>query len=69
MVDSGTSFIQKFNYFRKQRFFKYGIPFFTLLVAGSFGLREFSQLRYFKYKKNKTYYKKVLGINFLVFLL
>ncbi|VEN39997.1 unnamed protein product [Callosobruchus maculatus] len=30
----------------KRRLFKYGIPFFILMIGGSFGLREFTQLRY-----------------------
>lgn len=28
------------------RFVKYGIPFLVVIVGGSFGLREFAQIRY-----------------------
>nr|CAH7754752.1 unnamed protein product [Callosobruchus chinensis] len=30
----------------KRRLFRYGIPFFVLMIGGSFGLKEFTQLRY-----------------------
>ncbi|KAF7278463.1 cytochrome c oxidase assembly protein COX16 homolog l(3)neo43 [Rhynchophorus ferrugineus] len=30
----------------KRRAFKYGLPFLVLMVGGSFGLKEFTQLRY-----------------------
>ncbi|XP_071541052.1 cytochrome c oxidase assembly protein COX16 homolog, mitochondrial [Panulirus ornatus] len=32
--------------FMKSRFVRYGVPFLALVVGGSFGLREFAQLRY-----------------------
>ena len=38
--------------FMKSRFFKYGAPFVSLLVAASFGLKEFTQLRY-TFRKSK----------------
>uniref|UniRef100_A0A069DVF8 Cytochrome c oxidase assembly protein COX16 homolog, mitochondrial n=1 Tax=Panstrongylus megistus TaxID=65343 RepID=A0A069DVF8_9HEMI len=40
------SFIRSFDKLRKQKSFKYGLPFLILMVGGSFGLREFTQLRY-----------------------
>nr|CAI5858598.1 unnamed protein product [Callosobruchus analis] len=30
----------------KRRLFRYGIPFFVLMIGGSLGLKEFTQLRY-----------------------
>lgn len=44
-------FIQKFNTFRRKKSFKYGIPFLILVVGGSFGLKEFTSLRYQYAKK------------------
>lgn len=38
-------FKENLNYYRKRRLFKYTIPFLMLVVGGSFGLKEFSQLR------------------------
>ncbi|KAL4832778.1 hypothetical protein H8958_016330 [Nasalis larvatus] len=32
--------------FRKNKTLRYGIPMLLLIVGGSFGLREFSQIRY-----------------------
>lgn len=40
------SFIDKLNYYSKRKSFKYGIPFLIMMVAGSFGLQQFSNLRY-----------------------
>lgn len=31
--------------FYKRKFFKYGLPFMLIIVGGSFGLKEFAQLR------------------------
>ena len=42
----------KLDQLAKKKFFKYGLPFLTLLLAGSFGLQQFSQLRY-TYSKKK----------------
>jgi len=39
------SFIEKLNYYSKRKSFKYGIPFLIMMVAGSFGLQQFSNLR------------------------
>lgn len=36
----------------KNKFFRFGVPFILLVVGGSFGLREFSQIRY-DYRKVK----------------
>lgn len=36
----------KIKRFFNRRFVKYGIPFLTVVVGGSLGLREFAQLRY-----------------------
>ncbi|XP_073977916.1 cytochrome c oxidase assembly protein COX16 homolog l(3)neo43 isoform X2 [Rhodnius prolixus] len=35
-----------FDKLRKNKTFKYGMPFFILVIGGSFGLREFAQLRF-----------------------
>lgn len=32
-------------YYSKRRLFKYGLPFLVLVVGGSIGLKEFSQIR------------------------
>ncbi|XP_003952582.1 cytochrome c oxidase assembly protein COX16 homolog, mitochondrial isoform X3 [Pan paniscus] len=32
--------------FRKNKTLRYGVPMLLLIVGGSFGLREFSQIRY-----------------------
>lgn len=37
----------------KDQAIKYGIPFILLIVGGSFGLKEFSQLRY-QFSRNKA---------------
>jgi cytochrome c oxidase assembly protein subunit 16 len=40
---------------QRNRFVAYGVPFVLLLVAGSFGLQQFAQLRYaFRSKKLLT---------------
>lgn len=36
----------KINQFLNKRFVKYGLPFLIVVVGGSFGLKEFAQLRY-----------------------
>ncbi|OBS66194.1 hypothetical protein A6R68_05267 [Neotoma lepida] len=35
-----------FRALRKNKTFRYGVPMLLLVVGGSFGLREFSQIRY-----------------------
>ncbi|CAI6350917.1 unnamed protein product [Macrosiphum euphorbiae] len=37
---------KSFDSFLKNKFFRFGLPFMLLVVGGSFGLREFSQIRY-----------------------
>ncbi|KAI4486911.1 hypothetical protein M0802_012230 [Mischocyttarus mexicanus] len=39
----------------KNKNFRYGIPFVILVIGGSYGLKEFTQLRY-TYKQNSEYY-------------
>lgn len=34
------------NHFLKNKFLRFGAPFILLVVGGSFGLKEFSQIRY-----------------------
>jgi len=34
------------NNLKKNKFFRFGVPFILLVVGGSFGLKEFSQIRY-----------------------
>ncbi|KAG7510377.1 cytochrome c oxidase assembly protein COX16-like, mitochondrial [Solea senegalensis] len=36
----------KLNLLQKNRTFRYGVPMLLLIVGGSFGLREFTQIRY-----------------------
>ncbi|CAH1382484.1 unnamed protein product [Tenebrio molitor] len=36
----------KINQFLNRRSIKYGLPFLLVVLGGSFGLREFAQLRY-----------------------
>lgn len=33
------------QYYSKRKLFKYAVPFLVLVVGGSFGLKEFAQLR------------------------
>jgi len=40
------------NNFKKNKFLRFGIPFILLIVGGSFGLKEFTQIRY-DYRKIK----------------
>ncbi|XP_042226923.1 cytochrome c oxidase assembly protein COX16 homolog, mitochondrial-like isoform X2 [Homarus americanus] len=41
--------------FLKGKFMRFGAPFLVLVVGGSFGLKEFSQIRYdFRNRKNIT---------------
>lgn len=40
------------NHLLKNKFFRFGVPFIVLVVGGSFGLKEFSQIRY-DYRKVK----------------
>lgn len=37
----------------KEQAIKYGVPFILLIVGGSFGLKEFAQLRY-QFSRNKA---------------
>jgi len=50
--------------FFRRKSVKYGLPFLILMVGGSFGLREFSQLRYQFKKVSPVSYEeaKKLGI-------
>ncbi|XP_065354336.1 cytochrome c oxidase assembly protein COX16 homolog, mitochondrial [Calliphora vicina] len=47
------SFLQKFNKLKRNKSFKYGIPFLILMVGGSFGLQEFTKIRY-QFSKQQT---------------
>ncbi|CAG9798864.1 unnamed protein product [Chironomus riparius] len=40
------SFVQTIQYYSKRKLFRFGVPFVLLVVGGSFGLKEFTQLRY-----------------------
>ncbi|XP_058450069.1 cytochrome c oxidase assembly protein COX16 homolog, mitochondrial [Malaya genurostris] len=46
-----NTFQSKLQYYTKQKFFRFGVPFLFLIVAGSFGLQQFAQLRYTYSKK------------------
>ncbi|XP_022919908.2 cytochrome c oxidase assembly protein COX16 homolog, mitochondrial [Onthophagus taurus] len=41
-----NNFAEKLTYFFRKKSVRYAIPFLTLVVGGSFGLKEFSRLRY-----------------------
>ncbi|KRT81062.1 hypothetical protein AMK59_5921 [Oryctes borbonicus] len=41
-----VTFSDKLLAFLNKKSVKYAIPFFVLVIGGSFGLREFAQLRY-----------------------
>ncbi|CAD7092594.1 unnamed protein product [Hermetia illucens] len=43
--------VEKFNYLKKRKSVKYGLPFLILIVGGSFGLKHFTSLRYEYSKK------------------
>lgn len=45
-------FSKSLDSFFKNKFIRYGLPFILLVVGGSFGLKEFSQIRY-DYRKVK----------------
>lgn len=40
----------KINQIRKNKFVRLGIPFFVLVLGGSFYLEQFSKLRYINFK-------------------
>ena len=42
----------KLNLHFKKKSFKYGLPFLLFVVGGSFGLKQFTQLRYLFSKKH-----------------
>ncbi|KAJ8411917.1 hypothetical protein AAFF_G00155550 [Aldrovandia affinis] len=44
---------RQFNSLRKNKTARYGIPMLLLVVGGSFGLREFTQIRYDAQKMRK----------------
>lgn len=41
-----NGFVSSVKQLSKRRFFKFGVPFVSLIILGSFGLREFAGLRY-----------------------
>ncbi|XP_013118310.1 cytochrome c oxidase assembly protein COX16 homolog, mitochondrial [Stomoxys calcitrans] len=45
--------LQKLSSLKRNKSFKYGVPFLVLMVGGSFGLQEFTKLRY-QFSKQKT---------------
>ncbi|TMW52284.1 hypothetical protein DOY81_002617 [Sarcophaga bullata] len=47
------SLVERFNKLKRNKSFKYGVPFLVLMVAGSFGLQEFTRLRY-QFSKQQT---------------
>ncbi|EAT42312.1 AAEL006153-PA [Aedes aegypti] len=46
-----NTFQGRFQYYSKRKFFRFGVPFLLLMVGGSFGLKQFAQLRYTFSKK------------------
>ncbi|XP_062562332.1 cytochrome c oxidase assembly protein COX16 homolog, mitochondrial [Armigeres subalbatus] len=42
---------RKIQYYSKRKFFRFGVPFMLLMIGGSFGLKQFAQLRYTFSKK------------------
>ncbi|XP_055637879.1 cytochrome c oxidase assembly protein COX16 homolog, mitochondrial [Toxorhynchites rutilus septentrionalis] len=43
--------LSKLQSYTQKKFFRFGVPFLVLIVAGSFGLKQFAQLRYTYSKK------------------
>ncbi|KAL2728662.1 hypothetical protein V1478_006294 [Vespula squamosa] len=41
----------------RSKAFRYGLPFLILVVGGSFGLKEFTQIRYI-YRQRNAYYNE-----------
>lgn len=41
-----ANFQRKLQELSKHRFFRYGVPFLIFVLGGSFGLKEFTSLRY-----------------------
>ncbi|KAG5666408.1 hypothetical protein PVAND_014437 [Polypedilum vanderplanki] len=48
-----NSLSAKFQFYSKKRLFRYGLPFLLFVAGGSFGLREFTKLRY-QFSKKTT---------------
>nr|XP_012636650.1 cytochrome c oxidase assembly protein COX16 homolog, mitochondrial isoform X2 [Microcebus murinus] len=48
---------------RKNKTLRYGVPMLLLIVGGSFGLREFSQIRYDAVKIKKDTYNWIRELN------
>ncbi|KAI5725470.1 hypothetical protein M8J77_015877 [Diaphorina citri] len=48
-----NNFLVKFNHLKKNRTFRFGVPFIVLVVGSSFGLREFTTLRY-EFRRNES---------------
>ncbi|KAM7361104.1 cytochrome c oxidase assembly protein COX16 homolog l(3)neo43 [Cochliomyia hominivorax] len=47
------TFAEKINKLKRNKSFKYGVPFLILMVGGSFGLQEFTRIRY-QFSKQQT---------------
>ncbi|XP_047356688.1 cytochrome c oxidase assembly protein COX16 homolog, mitochondrial [Vespa velutina] len=45
----------------RSKTFRYGLPFIILVVGGSFGLKEFTQIRY-TYRQRRAYYHEAKRI-------
>lgn len=41
-----SNFLNSLINLKNNKFFRVGVPFILLVIGGSFGLREFSQIRY-----------------------
>lgn len=50
----------KFEDLYKKKLFKYGLPFLVMVIGGSFGLKEFTQLRFYLEFYFSFYFKKHL---------
>lgn len=47
------NYLERIQHFFNRKFVRYGFPFLIVTVGGSFGLKEFAQLRYQFTKKSQ----------------
>ncbi|KAK0084985.1 hypothetical protein PV325_005982 [Microctonus aethiopoides] len=50
---------KSFQQLMKKKSVKFGLPFFSFCVLGSFGLKEFAELRY-KYRRTNLFHEKAV---------
>lgn len=54
-INEKQSIFSKFEYYTQRKSIRYGIPFLVLILGGSFGLKEFAQLRYVNVRLSLNY--------------